>query len=101
MTARSFSEIMKEEANELAGKTKEEPPALSTEDQEIKQLEDRRKELRKKEDRSQREKIEYTELKKTVKKKRRQRSRKKWTDHVETFLQSGRGPKHIYKGGPK
>ena len=52
-TARSFSEIMKG-ANKLADKTKEEPPVLSTEDQEIKQLEDRRKELRKKEDRSQR-----------------------------------------------
>ena len=57
MTARSFSEIMKEEEIKLAGKTKEEPPVLSREDQEIKQLEDRRKELRKKEDRSQREKI--------------------------------------------
>ena len=64
VTARSFSEIMKEEANKLAGKTKEAAPILSTEDQEIKQLEDRRKELRKKEDRSQREKIEYTELNK-------------------------------------
>ena len=58
-------------------------------------------ELRKKEDRSQREKTEYTELNKTVKKKRRERSRKKRTDHVETLLQSGRGPKHIYKGAPK
>ena len=66
VTARSFSEIMKEEANKLAGKTKEEAPVLSTEDQEIKQLEDRRKELRKKEDRPQREKIEYTELSKTL-----------------------------------
>ena len=101
VTARSFSKIMKEEANKLAGKTKEEAPVLSTEDQEIKQVEDRRKELRKKEDRSQREKIEYTELNKTVKKKRRQRSRKKRTDHVETILQSGRGPKHICNGGPK
>ena len=82
MTARSFSEITKEEANKLAGKTKEEAPVLSTEDQEIEQLEDRRKELRRKEDRSQREKIEYT-------------------DHVETTLQGGRGPKHVYKGGPK
>ena len=36
-----------------------------------------------------------------VKKKRRQRSRKKRTDHVETILQSGTGPKHIYKGGQK
>ena len=54
----------------------------------------------KKEDRSQRGKIKYTELNKTVKKKRRQRSRKKRTD-VETILQSGRGPKHIYKAGPK
>ena len=101
VTASSFSEIMKEEANKSASKTKEEPPVLSTEDREIKQLEDRRKELRKKEDRSQREKIEYTELNKTVKKKLRQRSRKKQTDHVETILQSGRGPKYIYKGGPQ
>ena len=31
VTARSFSEIMKEEANKLAGKTKE-APVLSTED---------------------------------------------------------------------
>ena len=92
---------MKEEANKLAGKTKEEAPVLSTEDQEIKQLEDRRKELRKKGDRSQREKIEYAELNKAVKKKRRHRSRKKRTDRVETILQSGRGPKHIYEGGPK
>ena len=41
MTACSFSETMKEEANKLAGKTKEEPPIPSTEDQEINQLEDR------------------------------------------------------------
>ena len=47
MTARSFSEIMKEEANKLAGKTKEEVPVLSTEDQQIKQLEDRRQEFEK------------------------------------------------------
>ena len=97
----NFSEIMKEEANILAGKTKEEPPVLSAEDQERKQLEDGRKELRKKENGSQREKVVYTVLNKTVKKKRRQRSRKKRRDHVETVLQSGRGPKHIYKGGPK
>ena len=78
MTASSLSEIMKE-ANKLAGKTKEETPVLSTEDQEIRQLEDRRKELRKKENGSQREreKVEYTELIKSVKKKRRQRSQKK------------------------
>ena len=43
VTASNFSEIMKEETHKLAGKTKEEPPVLSTEDQEIKQLEDRRK----------------------------------------------------------
>ena len=41
VTARSFSEIMKEEASRLAGKTEDETPALSTEDQEIKQLEDK------------------------------------------------------------
>ena len=55
VTANNFSEIMKEKANKLAGKTKEELPVLSTEDQEIKQLEDKRKELRKKENRSERE----------------------------------------------
>ena len=47
VTSNNFSEIMKEEANTLAGKTKEEQPILSTEDQEIKHSEDRRKELRK------------------------------------------------------
>ena len=45
ITASNFSEIMKEEANESAGRSNEEPPVLSTEDQEIKQLENRRKEL--------------------------------------------------------
>ena len=64
MTASNFSEITKEEANELSGKTKEEPPVLLTEDQGIK-LEDRRKKLRRKENRSEREKIEYTELNKS------------------------------------
>ena len=29
------------------------------------------------------------------------RSQKEQTDHVETILQNGRGPKQIYKGGPK
>ena len=49
-----------------------------------------------------RERVEFIELNKTVKKKRRQRSRKKRTDHVETILQSGRGPKQTYKDrGPK
>ena len=57
------------EANELAGKTKEEPPALSTGDHENKQLEDRRKELRKKENSSERKKVEYKELITTVKKR--------------------------------
>ena len=42
--------------------------------------------------------VEYTRLNETANKKLRQRSRKKRTDHVETVLQSGRGPKHIYKG---
>ena len=57
MPASNFSETMKEKANKLAAKIKKEPAVLSIEDQEIKQLEDRRKELRKKEDRSQREKV--------------------------------------------
>ena len=47
MTASNFSEIMKAEANKLAGKTKEEPPVLSTEDQEIKQLEDKKERIEK------------------------------------------------------
>ena len=55
MTASNFSETMKEEANKLASKIKEEPPVLSIENQEIKQPEDRRKELRKKENRSEKE----------------------------------------------
>ena len=73
MTASNFSENMKEEANELPGKTKEEPPVPSTEDQEIKQLEDRRKELRGKENRPQRGKVDCTDSNKTMKKKLRQR----------------------------
>ena len=75
---------MKKEVRKLAGKTKKEPPVLSTEGQEMKQLEDIRKELRKKENRSQRErerdKVKYTDLNKTV---NRQRSQEKRTDHVE------------------
>ena len=55
VTASNFSEIMKEEAKTPAGKTKKESPVMSTEDQEIKQLEDRRKDLKKKENRSERE----------------------------------------------
>ena len=58
MTASNFSEIVKEEATKLAGKTKKEPPVLSTEDQEIKQIEDRRKVLRKKENGWERKKVE-------------------------------------------
>ena len=44
VTASNFNEIMKEGANKSAGKTKEEPPVLSTGDQEIEQLEDRKTE---------------------------------------------------------
>ena len=58
MTAGNFSEIVKEEANKLAGKTNEETHVLTTDVQEIKQLEDRRKELRKRKDRSEREKVQ-------------------------------------------
>ena len=58
VTAGNLSEIVKEEANKLAGKTNEETHVLTTDDQEIKQLEDRRKELRKKKDRSEREKVQ-------------------------------------------
>ena len=57
--------------------------------------------MRKKENSLEGENVQYTELNKTVKKKRGQRSRKNRTDHVQTILQSGRGPKQIYKRGPK
>ena len=62
MTASNISGFMKDEANRLTGKTKEDPPLLSTEDQEIQQLEDRKKEWRKKDNGSERENVEYTEL---------------------------------------
>ena len=58
---------MREEETKLAGKTKKKPPVLSTEDQEIKQLKDRRKDWKKKENRSERKKVEYTHLNKTEK----------------------------------
>ena len=45
MTASNFTEIMKEEADKLAGKTKEGPPVLSTEDQEIKQREEEKERI--------------------------------------------------------
>ena len=70
--------------------------------------------MRKKENRSQRERegggrererVEksrvYRAEQNWKKKMRRQRSQKKRTDHAETIRQSGRGPKQIYKGGPK
>ena len=83
MAASIFNKIMKEEATQLTGMTKKEPPALSTEDEEIKQLEDRRKELRKKENRSEKEKVEYTELN-NAEKEAQTRLQKKRTD--ETIL---------------
>ena len=49
MAASNFSEIMKEEANKLAGKTKEEPAVLPTQNKKNKHTEDSRKELREKE----------------------------------------------------
>ena len=66
VTASNVSEIMKEEAKTLAGKTKKkETPVLPSEDQEIKQLEERReKKLRKKENRSERDKIDIRGLRK-------------------------------------
>ena len=66
MTASNFSEIVNEEASRLAGKTKKEPPVLSTEDQVIRHLDDRTKELRNREKRSEREKVDYTELNRIV-----------------------------------
>ena len=54
MTASHFSVVITEEAAELGGKSKK-TPVLSAEDQETKQVEDRRKEFRKKENRSERE----------------------------------------------
>ena len=47
MTVNNFCEIIKEESNVLVLKTAEEPHVLST-DQEIKKLEDKRRELRRK-----------------------------------------------------
>ena len=57
VTACNFSETMKEKAMGLAVKTKKEPYVLSEEDQEIKQLIDRRKILRKKENSSEKENV--------------------------------------------
>ena len=76
MTASNFSKTMQEEATKLPGETKKEPPVLTKEDQEIKQLEDRNKELRKQENRSVRLKAEYIELIKTV-----ERKSKHYKDH--------------------
>ena len=99
MTASNVSEIMKEEAKTLAGKTKKkETPVLPSEDQEIKQLEERTKKIKKEGKQIRERQNRYTGLEKTLKKKRRQRSRKKRTGHVENILQSGRRPKQIYKG---
>ena len=53
-------------------------------------------------DKKDREKLEYTELNKTVKKKRRRLGKDhERNNHVEIILQSGRGSKQPYKGGPK
>ena len=73
MATNHFSNIMKEEATKVAGKTKKEPSVLPTKDQHIKELEDRRKDMRKKEDRSETKKVEYRELKQTVKDKYHER----------------------------
>ena len=54
MTASNFSEIMKVATN-LADRTKKEPPVLFKNDQEITQLEDKRKELREKKGKQVRE----------------------------------------------
>ena len=64
-------------------------------------MDDRRKKLRNKENKSTIENIEYAELKKTVKKKRRTRARRKRKEHIEKILESGRGPKEVFKTSKK
>ena len=91
MTASNFREVMKEEANQLSGKTEEKPPVLSTEDQEMEQT-------RRQKERIEKERKQITQGESRVyraEQKRSQRSQKKPTDSVETILQSGSGPKQI------
>ncbi|GFS12627.1 xanthine dehydrogenase [Elysia marginata] len=70
-------------------------------DQEIEQLEAKRKELRCKENKTTAEKIEYTEINKTVKKKRRAKPRQRRKDLVISVLEQKRGPKQTHKNGNK
>ena len=99
--ANNFCEIMKEEAEKLAGGKKPECKIESQEDKEIRILDERRKALRNKENKSNIEKVEYAEVRKTVKKKRRFRARRKRKEHIESILGSGRGPRDVYKTSQK
>ena len=99
--AGTFCDIMTEEANELAGSKETQTKIETIEDIEIRELDDRRKKLRNKDNKSTIENIEYAELKKTVKKKRRTRARRKRKEHIEKILESGRGPKEVFKTSKK
>ena len=63
----------------------------------IEELDVKRKNLRDIIDKTAAQKAEYKETVKAVRKKRRQRSRRKRREQIETILESGKGPKQIYK----
>ncbi|GFR98370.1 hypothetical protein ElyMa_004499800 [Elysia marginata] len=79
-----FNEVIKETAEGICEKQVETNHVKV--DQEIKQLEAKRKELRCKENKTTAEKIEYTEINKIVKKKRRAKARQRRKDLVVSVL---------------
>ena len=99
--AGTFCDVMTEEANKLTGGKETQTKIETIEDIEIRELDERRKKLRNKDNKSTIENIEYAELKKTVKKKRRTRARRKRKEHIEKILESGRGPKEVFKTSKK
>ena len=72
----SFWEVMKEEAEKLAGGRKIESRINFQEDNDIRALQEKRKILKKKKqtNKSNTDKVEYAEVKKTFRKKRRTRA---------------------------
>ncbi|GFR72988.1 endonuclease-reverse transcriptase [Elysia marginata] len=94
-----FNEVIKETAEGICEKQVETNHVEV--DQEIKQLEAKRKELRCKENKTTAEKIEYTEINKSVKKKRRAKARQRRKDLVISVLEQKRGPKQTHKNGNK
>ncbi|GFS04235.1 endonuclease-reverse transcriptase [Elysia marginata] len=92
---KKFNEVIKETAEGICEK-KVEANHVKV-DQEIKQLEAKRKEMRCKENKTTTEKIEYTEINKTVKKKRRAKARQRRKDLVIYVLEQKRGPKQTHK----